>query len=69
MASEQPSTGRAIIKIFDTSKAPANGFNYNTDGEVFGYGLRNTIGFVPDANGVFWGVENSGDVSLNLCFP
>ncbi|KAL2143012.1 hypothetical protein VTI28DRAFT_471 [Corynascus sepedonium] len=61
MASEQPSTGRAIIKIFDTTKAPANGFNYNTDGEVFGYGLRNTIGFVPDANGVFWGVENSGD--------
>ncbi|KAL2255161.1 hypothetical protein VTK26DRAFT_3978 [Humicola hyalothermophila] len=62
MAAAQPSTGRAIIKIFDTSKAPANGFNYNTDGEVYGYGLRNTIGFVPDPNGVFWGVENSGDV-------
>ncbi|KAK4239544.1 L-sorbosone dehydrogenase [Achaetomium macrosporum] len=60
-AAAQPSTGRAIIKVFDTSKAPANGFNYNTDGEVFAYGLRNTIGFVPDPNGVFWGVENSAD--------
>ncbi|KAK4107607.1 soluble quino protein glucose dehydrogenase [Canariomyces notabilis] len=60
-AAAQPSTGRAIIKIFDTSKAPANGFNYNTEGEVYGYGLRNTIGFVSDPSGVFWGVENSGD--------
>jgi glucose/arabinose dehydrogenase len=63
MAAADPKTGRAIIKIFDTTKAPSGGFNYNTDGEVFGYGLRNTIGFVPDPSGVFWGVENSGDVS------
>lgn len=68
MASEQPSTGRAIIKIFDMDQLPPNGFNYNTDGEVYGYGLRNTIGFTPDPNGVFWGVENSGDVSLSF-FP
>ncbi|KAL2129564.1 hypothetical protein VTI74DRAFT_7613 [Chaetomium olivicolor] len=61
MAAAQPSTGRAIIKIFDTSKAPSGGFNCNTDGEVYGYGLRNTIGFVPDPNRVFWCVENSGD--------
>jgi glucose/arabinose dehydrogenase len=66
MASAQPSTGRAIIKIFDTSKAPSNGFNYNTEGEVYGYGLRNTIGFVADPAGNFWGVENSGDV---CCSP
>lgn len=68
MASLQPSTGRAIIKIFDVSKAPANGYNYNTDGEVFGYGLRNEIGFIQDPNGIVWGVENSGDVSV-LCHP
>ncbi|KAL1839102.1 hypothetical protein VTJ49DRAFT_1870 [Mycothermus thermophilus] len=61
MASANPSVGRSIIKIFDVSKAPSNGYNYNTDGEVFGYGLRNTIGFVPDPSGVYWGVENSGD--------
>ncbi|KAK3377460.1 hypothetical protein B0H63DRAFT_477243 [Podospora didyma] len=61
MASANKATGRAIIKIFDVSKAPAAGYNYNTDGEVYGYGLRNEIGFVADPNGVFWGVENSGD--------
>jgi glucose/arabinose dehydrogenase len=61
-AAAQSSTGRAIIKIFDMSKVPSGGFNYNTDGEVFAYGLRNTIGFVPDPAGKWWGVENSGDV-------
>jgi glucose/arabinose dehydrogenase len=63
MAASAPATGRAIIKIFDMSKAPAAGYNYKTDGEVFGYGLRNEIGFTTDPNGVVWGVENSGDVS------
>lgn len=63
MAAADKATGRAIIKIFDASKAPANGFNYKTDGEVFGYGLRNEIGFTTDPNGMVWGVENSGDVS------
>ncbi|KAK4153654.1 soluble quino protein glucose/sorbosone dehydrogenase [Chaetomidium leptoderma] len=61
MAAAQPSTGRAMIKIFDTSKAPSSGYNYNTEGEVFAYGLRNTIGFVTDPSSVYWGVENSGD--------
>lgn len=61
MASQQTGTGRAIIKIFDVSKAPASGWNYNTEGEVYGYGLRNEIGFAADPSGVFWGVENSGD--------
>ncbi|KAK3402493.1 hypothetical protein B0T20DRAFT_457798 [Sordaria brevicollis] len=61
MASQQPSTGRACIKVFDVNNVPSGGYNYNTQGEMFGYGLRNEIGFVPDPNGVFWGVENSGD--------
>ncbi|KAI1867405.1 hypothetical protein JX265_000757 [Neoarthrinium moseri] len=60
-AAANKATGRAIIKIFDMSKAPASGYNYKTDGEVFGYGLRNEIGFTADPNGVVWGVENSGD--------
>lgn len=64
MQSADAATGRAIIKIFDMSKAPANGYNYKTDGEVFGYGLRNEIGFTADPNGHIWGVENSGDVSV-----
>ncbi|EGO61659.1 hypothetical protein NEUTE1DRAFT_98738 [Neurospora tetrasperma FGSC 2508] len=61
MAAQQPSTGRACIKVFDVNKVPSGGYNYNTQGEMFGFGLRNEIGFVPDPNGVFWGVENSGD--------
>lgn len=62
MQSAQPATGRAIIKIFDTSTAPAAGHNYKTAGEVFAYGLRNEIGFIQDPAGIVWGVENSGDV-------
>jgi glucose/arabinose dehydrogenase len=64
MAAAQKATGRAIIKVFDMSKAPAAGYDYKRDGEVFGYGLRNEIGFVADPNGMVWGVENSGDVSI-----
>ena len=63
MAAADKATGRAIIKIFDMSKAPATGYNYNTDGEVFAYGIRNEIGFTADPAGNVWGVENSGDVS------
>ncbi|KAH6647341.1 soluble quino protein glucose/sorbosone dehydrogenase [Truncatella angustata] len=61
MASADKATGRAIIKIFDMSQAPASGYNYKTQGEVVAYGLRNEIGFTFDPNGVLWGVENSGD--------
>ncbi|KAI0157228.1 soluble quino protein glucose dehydrogenase [Xylariaceae sp. FL1272] len=60
-AAGQTATGRAIIKIFDMSAAPATGYAYKTAGEVFAYGLRNEIGFVQDPNGIVWGVENSGD--------
>lgn len=63
-AAADKATGRAIVKIFDMSKAPAAGYNYKTDGEVMGYGLRNEIGFTADPNGHIWGVENSGDVSF-----
>lgn len=66
MQAAQPATGRAIIKIFDVTKAGANGLNYKTDGEVFAYGLRNEIGFVQDPAGIVWGVENSGDVCVPL---
>ena len=70
MQSLNKATGRAIIKIFDVSRAPSNGWNYNTEGETYAYGVRNEIGFVPDPNGVFWGVENSGDVSSSsFCEP
>ena len=43
-------TGRAIVKVFDLSKAPAGGYSYNSDGWYLGYGLRNEIGIIFDAN-------------------
>jgi glucose/arabinose dehydrogenase len=43
-------TGRAIVKVFDLSKTPAGGWNYNTQGWYLGYGLRNEIGLIFDGN-------------------
>ncbi|RDL31915.1 Uncharacterized protein BP5553_09317 [Venustampulla echinocandica] len=60
-ASGNPKTGRAIVKVFDLSKAPANGYNYPNDGWLAGYGLRNEVGITFDGNNMLWGVENSGD--------
>jgi len=61
--SESPSAGRAIVKVFDMSKVPSGGYDYNTQGQVLGYGMRNEIGLTFDPAGHVWGVENSGDVS------
>lgn len=57
------STGRACVKVFDMSAVPEGGYNYNTQGYQFGYGMRNEIGLAFDPSGNVWGVENSGDVS------
>lgn len=43
-------TGRAIVKVFDLSKAPSGGWDYNTQGWYLGYGLRNEIALVFDGN-------------------
>ncbi|KAI2778750.1 soluble quino protein glucose dehydrogenase [Daldinia loculata] len=56
-----PSVGRAIVKVFDMSKAPANGYQFNSQGTVLGYGLRNEVALAFDPNGHVWGAENSGD--------
>ena len=61
--SGNPATARACVKVFDVTKAPANGYNYPTEGQMLGYGLRNEVGLTFDPNGMVWGVENSGDVS------
>ncbi len=62
-ASESPSAGRSIVKVFDMSKVPDGGYTYNSQGQVLGYGMRNEIGLAFDPVGHVWGVENSGDVS------
>jgi glucose/arabinose dehydrogenase len=61
MQTISPSTGRSCIKSFDMSKVPEGGSSYNTQGTMFGYGMRNEIGVAFDPAGNAWGVENSGD--------
>ncbi|KAI2636264.1 soluble quino protein glucose dehydrogenase [Hypomontagnella submonticulosa] len=56
-----PKVGRAIVKTFDVSKAPANGYQFNSQGTVLAYGLRNEVALAFDPNGHIWGAENSGD--------
>lgn len=56
-----PRTGRSIIKAFDMSAVPSNGYNYNTQGTVVGFGLRNSVAMSFDPNGHVWTSENSGD--------
>lgn len=60
-AAGSPATGRACVKSFDMSKAPANGYTYNTQGTMVAYGVRNEVALAFDPNGHAWGAENSGD--------
>ncbi|KAI1122926.1 soluble quino protein glucose dehydrogenase [Nemania abortiva] len=59
--SGNPATGRACVKTFDISKAPATGYTYNTGGTMLAYGVRNEVALAFDPNGHAWGAENSGD--------
>jgi glucose/arabinose dehydrogenase len=61
LPTSNPATGRSIIKVFDMSAVPANGYQYNTQGTVLGYGLRNSVALAFDPNGHAWASENSGD--------
>lgn len=63
-ATSSPSSGRSLVRVFDMSKAPSAGYNFNTDGYLLGYGMRNEVGLAFDPNGHVWGVENSGDVGF-----
>ncbi|KAH8895698.1 soluble quino protein glucose dehydrogenase [Thozetella sp. PMI_491] len=60
-AAESPAAGRACVKAFDISNAPEGGYDYNTQGYQFGYGLRNEVALAFDPNFMVWGAENSGD--------
>ena len=60
-ATSSPTAGRSIVKVFDLTAAPANGYNFNTDGTVLAYGLRNSVALAFDPNGHVWASENSGD--------
>lgn len=47
---EDPSVGRAIVKVFNITEVPAGGFNYVTEGWNAGYGLRNEVGLAFDGD-------------------
>lgn len=53
---------RATVRVFDAETAPANGWDYNTQGHQFGWGLRNSVALAFDPNGDVWAAENSADV-------
>ncbi|KAI1819796.1 soluble quino protein glucose dehydrogenase [Xylaria intraflava] len=56
-----PSTGRAIVKVFNISSVPTGGYNFTSQGWNAGFGLRNEVGLAFDGNNMLWGVENSAD--------
>jgi hypothetical protein len=48
-----PSTGRAIVKVFDISAVPTGGHNYITGGWNAGYGWRNEVALSFDNNNMY----------------
>lgn len=58
-AAGNPKTGRAIIKVFDTTKIPSAGYNYPNDGWLAGYGMRNEVGMTFDNNNMSVSLLNS----------
>ncbi|KAI1738599.1 soluble quino protein glucose dehydrogenase [Xylaria scruposa] len=61
LATSEPDTGRAIVKVFNVSSVPLGGYNYVSQGWNAGYGLRSEVGLAFDGNNMLWGVENSAD--------
>lgn len=63
LGTRQISSGRSMIKAFDLGALTAGKvYNYNTEGRVLGWGLRNDVGVAehPTTGGI-WSVENSID--------
>ncbi|KAI8626559.1 soluble quino protein glucose dehydrogenase [Xylariaceae sp. FL1651] len=54
-------TARAIVKVFNTSATPTEGYDFVSQGWNAGFGLRNEVGLAFDGNNMLWGVENSAD--------
>lgn len=52
---------RCNIKVFDIGTLPEEPYNFARDGEVLGWGLRNSVGLAEDSEGGIWSVENSAD--------
>jgi glucose/arabinose dehydrogenase len=52
-------SGKCMIKAFNL--AAGREYDYNSDGVLLGWGLRNSVGIGEDAQGGIWAVENSAD--------
>ncbi|KAI3559639.1 glucose sorbosone dehydrogenase [Colletotrichum abscissum] len=55
-------SGHAQVKAFDLSKSGNNPFDFNTDGKLLGWGIRNAVAVAEDpATGNVWAMDNSID--------
>lgn len=59
---EELSSGHSQLKAFDLSNVTASGYDFDSEGMLLGWGLRNSVGVVehPDTGGIY-SVENSVD--------
>ena len=59
---EMLSSGHSQIKAFDLSNVTDSGYDFDSEGLLLGWGLRNSVGVVehPDTGGIY-SVENSVD--------
>ncbi|KAF6824212.1 glucose sorbosone dehydrogenase [Colletotrichum plurivorum] len=56
------STGHAQVKAFDLSKSGNDPYDFNTDGKLLGWGIRNAVAVAEDpATGNVWAMDNSID--------
>ncbi|KAK6206995.1 glucose sorbosone dehydrogenase [Colletotrichum tabaci] len=56
------SSGHAQVKAFDLGKAGNDPFDFNTDGQLLGWGIRNAVAIDEDpATGNVWAMDNSID--------
>lgn len=62
VGTEMVSSGRSQIKMFDLSNVNAKGYDFDTEGVLLGWGLRNDVGIAAHpATGGLYSVENSVD--------
>lgn len=62
VGTEMISSGRSQVKLFDLENVTAKGYDFNTEGVLLGWGLRNDVGIAAHpATGGLYSVENSVD--------
>lgn len=62
VGTEMISSGRSQVKMFDLENVTPEGYDFNTEGVLLGWGLRNDVGIAAHpATGGLYSVENSVD--------